>query len=69
METINLNNITWRQFTETNFYKKRFNMDKFTMGVYGANKYLSETWEYLKKENAILVDGEKVQFPNEGCLY
>ena len=63
METINLNNITWRQFTETTFYKKRFNMDKFTMGVYGANKYLSETLAYLRKENAILVDGEKVQFP------
>ena len=39
------------------------------MGVYGANKYLSETLAYLRKENAILVDGEKLQFPNEGCLY
>ena len=44
-------------------------MEKFTMGVYGANKYLLETWNYLKKNNAILVDGEKVQFPSEGCLY
>tara|TARA_X000000368_G_scaffold24812_1_gene18830 strand:+ start:54 stop:263 length:210 start_codon:yes stop_codon:yes gene_type:complete len=69
METLNLNQITWRQFQTTKFYTKRFNMDKTDLGVVGARRQLAETWEYLKKQNAILVDGEKVQFPNEGCLY
>ncbi len=69
METLNLNQITWRQFQTTKFYTTRFNADKFDLGVVGARRNLAETWEYLKKQNAILVDGEKVQFPNEGCLY
>ena len=67
MATLNFKQVSWRHFQTTKFYLKRFNMDKTDLGVIGARRMLAETFNYLKTQNAILVDGgEKVQFPNEG---
>tara|TARA_B100000683_G_C12022727_1_gene362776 strand:- start:129 stop:386 length:258 start_codon:yes stop_codon:yes gene_type:complete len=58
-----LNQMTLAQFEQTNFYQKRFTAElKEDLGVSGAERYLSQIFDYLRLVDASLVE-DKIQFP------
>lgn len=60
-----LNQITFEQFQETNFYKKRFDKELIQdmRGEAGAVKYMLDTFRYLAFHADASLVGDKIQFP------
>ena len=67
METITYaRHLTWREFQKTKCYKKRLDAELIEdLGLVGARRLLAELYVNLKEGNAILVDGDKIQFPED----
>ena len=60
-----LNQITFEQFQETNFYKKRFDKELIQdmRGEAGAVKYMLDTFRYLAFHAEASLVGDKIVFP------
>ena len=58
-----LSNITFEQFQETNFYKKRYEFDKKDLGEAGAVKCMLDTFRYLAFHAEASLVGDKIVFP------
>ena len=58
-----LNQITFKQFQTTDYYKKRFDAELISdLSLEGALNFMKQTFHLLTKYDAILV-GDKIQFP------
>tara|TARA_Y100000992_G_scaffold264437_1_gene201186 strand:- start:43 stop:252 length:210 start_codon:yes stop_codon:yes gene_type:complete len=67
METLNLTQITFEQFQNTDYYKQSFNDELVTdLSLDGAMDFMKHTFALLRKYNAILEfteNGNNIRIP------